>query len=325
MFFDFTHRPRRLRMNPRIRDMVRENHIRVDDLVYPMFVTYQSGAKVPISSMPGNYQWGIDQIAEECKRIEGMGIPAVILFGIPEEKDAVGSQAYHEQGVIPKAVDVIKKACNSLVVMTDVCLCEYTSHGHCGVLDGEKILNDETVELLCKEALTHVGAGSDVVAPSDMMDGRVEAIRDSLDEAGYSYTPIMAYSVKYSSGYYGPFRDAAESAPQFGDRCSHQMDPPNRREAFRQATLDVEAGADIIMVKPGLPYLDIIRDMRERFDTPIAAYNVSGEFSMVKAAAEKGWIDEKRVVMETMTSFKRAGCDIILTYHAPDVARWIQT
>ena len=262
MIYDFLHRPRRLRMNSRIRDMVRETHIRLDDLIYPMFVTHEKGFKKEISSMPKCYQWGIDRIGEECKRIEDLGIPAVILFGIPEKKDACGSGAYNEQGIIPRAIEAIKKVCKSLVVITDVCMCEYTSHGHCGVLDGEKILNDETVELLAKEAIAHAKAGCDMVAPSDMMDGRVEAIRGALDENGFEYMPIMAYSVKYASGYYGPFRDAAESAPAFGDRRSHQMDPANSREAMRQAEIDMDAGADIVMVKPGLAYLDILRNIR---------------------------------------------------------------
>jgi porphobilinogen synthase len=324
MQYDFTHRPRRLRMNSRIRDMVRETHVRLDDLVYPMFVTYQKGARKAISSMPGCLQYGVDLIGGECKKIEDMGIPAVILFGIPEKKDAQGTQAYAEDGIIAQAVREIKKACKSLVVITDICLCEYTSHGHCGVLDGETILNDESVELLAKEAIAHANAGCDMAAPSDMMDGRIAIIRNELDNAGFEYLPIMSYSVKYSSGYYGPFRDAAESTPSFGDRRSHQMDPPNRLEALRQAELDLEEGADILMVKPGLPYLDILRDLRNRFDTPLAVYNVSGEYAQVKAAAERGWIDEKRVVMENMISFKRAGADFILTYHAPDVARWLR-
>ncbi len=323
MQYDFTHRPRRLRMNSRIRDMVRETHVRLNDLVYPMFVTYQKGVSKPIASMPNCFQYGIDLIGGECRKIEDLGIPAVILFGIPEHKDAQGTQAYAEDGIIAQAVREIKKVCKSLVVITDICLCEYTSHGHCGVLDGENILNDESVELLAKEAAAHANAGCDMVAPSDMMDGRVAIIRNELDNAGFEYLPIMSYSVKYSSGYYGPFRDAAESAPSFGDRRSHQMDPPNRREALRQAELDLDEGADILMVKPGLPYLDILRDLRSRFDTPLAVYNVSGEYSQVKAAAERGWIDEKRVVMENMISFKRAGADFILTYHAPDVARWL--
>ncbi len=323
MSYDFTHRPRRLRMNPRIRDMMRENHARVDDLIYPLFVTYEANAQNPITSMPNCFQYGTGRIGEACKPLEDLGIPAVILFGIPETKDETGTQAYHEKGVIPQAIEAIKKACPSLAVITDVCLCEYTSHGHCGILDGETILNDETVESLCKEALVHAQAGCDMVAPSDMMDGRVEMIRESLDDGGFPYMPIMSYSVKYCSGYYGPFRDAADSAPAFGDRRSHQMDPPNRLEAIQQAELDFEAGADILMVKPGLAYLDILRDLRECFNTPLAVYNVSGEYSQVKAAAERGWIDEKRVVMENMIAFKRAGADAILTYHAPDVARWL--
>ena len=325
MRYEFTHRPRRLRNHPRIRDLVRENHVRLDDLIYPMFVTYEKGARNPVPSMPGVDQWGVDRIAEECKRIEGLGIPAVILFGIPETKDPEGTGAYAEDGIIPQTVEAIHKACSSLVVMTDVCLCEYTSHGHCGVLDEETILNDETVELLAREAVAHAKAGSDVIAPSDMMDGRVEAIREALDEEGFEYVPILSYSVKYSSGFYGPFRDAAESAPAFGDRRSHQMDPPNRREAMRQAELDLEAGADMLMVKPGLPYLDILRDLRDRYDVPLAVYNVSGEYAMVKAASERGWIDEKRVVMENLTAFKRAGADMILTYHAPDAAEWLRS
>ncbi len=324
MLYDFHHRPRRLRMNSRLRDMVRENHLRLDDLIYPMFVTYKQGEKIPISSMPGCYQWGIDLIAEECKRIEDLGIPAIILFGIPENKDPEGTQAYDENGIIPQALRAIKKTCSSLVVITDVCLCEYTSHGHCGLIQDETILNDETVELLSQQALMHAKAGCDIVAPSDMMDGRVAAIRELLDEEGFEYTPILAYSVKYSSAYYGPFRDAAESSPAFGDRRSHQMDPPNRLEALRQAEQDINAGADIIMVKPALPYLDIIRDLREAYENPFAAYNVSGEYSMVKAAAEKGWIDEQRVVFENLVAMKRAGADMILTYHALDVAKWIE-
>ncbi|MDX9754083.1 MAG: porphobilinogen synthase [bacterium] len=324
MPYDFFHRPRRLRMNSRIRDMVRETHIRLDDLIYPLFVSHERGLKKEIASMPNCFQWGIDRIGEECQRIQDLGIPAVILFGIPEHKDAVGTGAYDPHGIIPSAIEAIKKTCSSLVVITDVCLCEYTSHGHCGVLDGERILNDETVELLCQESIAHAQAGSDMIAPSDMMDGRVEAIRQALDETGFVYTPIMAYSVKYASGYYGPFRDAAESAPAFGDRRSHQMDPPNAREAMRQAEIDLDAGADILMVKPGLAYLDILHRLRERWDVPLAVYNVSGEYSMVKAAARNGWIDEKRVVLENMTAFKRAGADMILTYHALDVARWLR-
>lgn len=318
------HRPRRLRMNARIRDMVRETHVTADDLIYPMFVTHEENAATPIQSMPGCYQYGLGKIGEACKQAEDAGVPAVILFGLPDHKDAHGSSSYDPHGVIAKAIEAIKKSCSSLVVMTDVCLCEYTSHGHCGVLDGETILNDETVDILCKEAVMHANAGSDVIAPSDMMDGRIGALRDALNNAGHIYIPILSYAVKYASGFYGPFRDAVESAPSFGDRRSHQMDPPNRLEALRQARIDVDAGADILMVKPGLPYLDIIRDLKNEFDLPLAAYNVSGEYSMIKAAAEKGWLDEKRVVLEIMNSFKRAGVDMVLTYHALDVARWLQ-
>ncbi len=323
MSYPFVHRPRRLRMKERVRDMVRENHVRVEDLIYPMFVTYEKGAKHPIPSMPGQYQWGVDRISEEAKRIVDLGIPAVILFGLPEKKDAEGSEAYNPHGLIPETVERLKKECPSLVVITDVCLCEYTSHGHCGVLEGETILNDATVELLCKEAVAHAQAGCDMVAPSDMMDGRVGAIREALDENGFTYTPMMSYSVKYASAYYGPFRDAVESAPQCGDRRSHQMDPPNRLEALRQAQLDLDEGADILMVKPGIAYIDILRDLRNDFECPLAAYHVSGEYAMIKAGAEKGWLDEPRVVMENMIAFKRAGADLILTYHAPDVAKWL--
>lgn len=325
MPYDFLHRPRRLRMNARVRDMVRETYLRVDDLIYPMFVTETSGAETPISSMPGCYQYGVDKIAEACKAVANLGVPAVILFGIPKRKDERGSQAHHPHGVIPQAIEAIKRAAPNLVVITDVCLCEYTSHGHCGLLEGERILNDETVEVLSQEAVAHARAGADIVAPSDMMDGRVAAIRAALDQEGFSYTPIMAYSVKYASGFYGPFREAAESTPAFGDRRSHQMDPANRLEALRQAELDAESGADILMVKPGLPYLDILRDLRGRFDLPLAVYNVSGEYAMIKAAAANGWLDEKRVVLETLTAFKRAGADMVLTYHALDAARWINS
>lgn len=318
------HRPRRLRMNARIRDLVCENTLSRHDFVYPLFIHEAPGVCHEIVSMPGCYQYGLDHIADACRSIEQAGISSVILFGIPNTKDTHGSGAYDPHGVIPRAIEQIKNACPSLVIITDVCLCEYTSHGHCGLVDGETILNDESVGLLVREAVIHAQAGCDMVAPSDMMDGRVGAIRSGLDDAGFSALPIMAYSVKYSSGYYGPFRDAAESAPAFGDRRSHQMDPANRREAIRQAQLDADAGADILMVKPGLPYLDIVRDLRETFDHPIAVYNVSGEYSMIKAASANGWIDEKRVVMESLLSFKRAGADIILTYHALDAIRWLE-
>jgi porphobilinogen synthase len=273
--------------------------------------------------MPGIYQQSIEHIVEECREVYGLGIPAVLLFGIPESKDAVGSDAYSDSGIIQDTIRAIKSQVPGLAVITDVCLCEYTDHGHCGVIVDGDVDNDATLELLAQEALSHVKAGADMVAPSDMMDGRVAAIRGKLDQNGYTTIPIMSYAVKYASGYYGPFREAAESTPQFGDRRSYQMDPANRLEALREAAADINEGADIIMVKPGLPYLDILRDLRNEFNLPLAVYNVSGEYSMIKAAAANGWIDEERVVLETMTSFKRAGADIIITYHAKDVARWL--
>jgi len=289
----------------------------------PLFVCEGSNVRHPIEAMPGNERMSPDLIAEECRRIYDLGIPAVILFGIPDEKDETGTSALDSDGVIQKALQEIKAAAPDLVLITDVCLCEYTSHGHCGVLDGHEVDNDRTLELLVSMALSHCQAGADMVAPSDMMDGRVGRIREGLDEAGFCQIPIMAYSAKYASGFYGPFRDAADSAPAFGDRSTYQMDPPNAREAIREIELDIAEGADIVMVKPALAYLDIIYRAREQFDVPIAAYNVSGEFSMVKAAARNGWIDEKRVVMEVLTSIKRAGADMILTYFAKDVAGWL--
>ncbi|MDH7603702.1 MAG: porphobilinogen synthase [Melioribacter sp.] len=316
-----TKRLRRLRYNPVIRDMVRETQLSKDDLIYPLFVVPGSGIKKEVRSMPNVYQMSIDVLVEECKEVEQMGIPAVILFGIPEHKDELGSEAYDPNGIIQKAVRAIKKEVKNLLVITDVCMCEYTSHGHCGILNGEKILNDETVELLAKEALTHAQAGADIVAPSDMMDGRVAAIRKILDEHGFIEVPILSYAVKYASGFYGPFRDAAESAPAFGDRRSHQMDVANALEALREAESDIEEGADIIMVKPAGPYLDIIWRVKEKFGMPTAAYQVSGEYAMIKAAAKLGWIDEERVMMESLTAIKRAGADMILTYFAKDVAK----
>jgi porphobilinogen synthase len=271
--------------------------------------------------MPGIRQQSIEYIVEEAQQVHELGVPAVILFGIPETKDAVGSDAYADCGIIQETIRALKKQVPGLAVITDVCMCEYTDHGHCGIIKDGDVDNDATLELLAREALSHAQAGADMVAPSDMMDGRVAAIRDTLDENGFDHIPLMSYAAKYASGYYGPFREAAESTPQFGDRRSYQMDPANRREALREARMDVEEGADIIMVKPGLPYLDIVRDLRNEFDLPVAVYNVSGEYSMIKAAAQNGWIDEERVIMETMISFKRAGADIILTYHAPEVAR----
>ncbi|MBW2544656.1 MAG: porphobilinogen synthase [Deltaproteobacteria bacterium] len=314
------YRPRRLRKNENFRRMIRETGLSVDDLVCPLFVTHGEGIKNPISSMPGNFQMSIDNLVEEVKKIQGVGIPAIMLFGIPEAKDEEGSGAWDENGIIQQAVREIKDKVADILVITDVCLCEYTSHGHCGVLDGEEVDNDATLELLTRTALSHVLAGADMVAPSGMMDGQVCAIREILDEAGRADVPIMAYSAKYASCFYGPFREAAEGAPQFGDRRSYQMDPPNSREAIREVALDIEEGADIIMVKPALPYLDIIRRVRDEFDLPIAAYNVSGEFSMIKAADKLGWLDGEKAMMESLVSIKRAGADIIITYFAQEAA-----
>jgi porphobilinogen synthase len=301
--------------------MVQETSLSVNDLIYPMFSAFGTGIRKEISSMPGIRQQSIEYIVEEAQQVYELGVPAVILFGIPETKDAVGSDAYADCGIIQETIRALKKQVPGLAVITDVCMCEYTDHGHCGIIKDGDVDNDATLELLAREALSHAQAGADMVAPSDMMDGRVAAIRDTLNENGFDHIPLMSYAAKYASGYYGPFREAAESTPQFGDRRSYQMDPANRREALREARMDVEEGADIIMVKPGLPYLDIVRDLRNEFDLPVAVYNVSGEYSMIKAAAQNGWIDEERVIMETMISFKRAGADIILTYHAPEVAR----
>ncbi|MFZ6032275.1 MAG: porphobilinogen synthase [Melioribacter sp.] len=317
-------RLRRLRYNPIVRDLVRETKISKEDLIYPLFVVPGEKVKKEIGSMPGVYQMSIDILVEECKELEQLGVPAVILFGIPEHKDEKGLDAYNPEGIIQRAVRAIKKEVKNLLVITDVCLCEYTSHGHCGLLDGEKILNDETVELLAREALTHVQAGADIVAPSDMMDGRVAAIRKILDENGFTEIPIMSYAVKYASGFYGPFRDAAESAPAFGDRRSHQMDVANALEALREAETDIEEGADIIMVKPAGAYLDIIWRVKEKFGMPTAAYQVSGEYSMIKAAGKNGWLDEQRVMLESLIAIKRAGADMILTYFAKDVARLLK-
>jgi len=304
--------------------MVSETSLSVNDLIYPMFAAFGSGIRKEISSMPGIYQQSVENIVAEAREVHELGIPAVILFGIPEYKDSIGSSACLEKGVIQEAIRALKRDVPGLAVITDVCMCEYTDHGHCGVIKDGDVDNDATLELLCEEALSHAQAGADMVAPSDMMDGRVRAIREALDNNGFTHLPIMSYAVKYASGYYGPFREAAESAPQFGDRRSYQMDPANRLEAIREAAMDVEEGADILMVKPGLPYLDIVREVRNEFNLPLAVYNVSGEYSMIKAAARNGWIDEDRVVMETMTAFKRAGADLILTYHAKDVARLLR-
>ena len=314
---------RRLRYNPIVRDMVRETVLSKNDLIYPLFVVPGEKVKNPVKSMPGVFQHSIDTLVDECKEVRDLGIPAIILFGIPEHKDEQGSEAYDPNGIVQKAIRAIKKDVNDLVIITDVCLCEYTSHGHCGLLDGEEILNDETLTLLAKEAVSHVEAGADMVAPSDMMDGRVFAIRRALDYKGFTKIPIMSYAAKYSSGYYGPFRDAAESTPAFGDRRSHQMDIGNISEALREVEADIEEGADIVMVKPAGPYLDVIRKVKEKFGMPTAAYQVSGEYSMIKAAGANDWIDEERVMIESLTSIKRAGADMILTYFAKDAAKWI--
>jgi porphobilinogen synthase len=320
MFFP-EYRARRLRRNETIRRMVRETFLRVDDLIYPMFSAFGSNIKKEIPSMPGIYQQSIEHIVAEAKEVHDLGIPAVILFGIPETKDAFGQDAYSETGIIQETIRAIKQEVPQLTVITDVCLCEYTDHGHCGVIKDGDVDNDETLQLLAAEALSHARAGADIVAPSDMMDGRVAAIREILDANGFAHLPVMSYAVKYASAYYGPFREAAESTPQFGDRRSYQMDPANRREAFREATLDVQECADFLMVKPALAYLDILRDLKERFDLPLVAYNVSGEYSMIKAAAAKGWIDGDRVMLETLIGMKRAGADLIITYHAKEAAR----
>ncbi|MCX5718494.1 MAG: porphobilinogen synthase [Nitrospirae bacterium] len=315
------HRPRRLRKNETIRKMVRETSISPDDFIYPLFVTYGRGIKKEISSMPGCFQESIDKIVKHAKELYSLGIPSVMLFGIPEHKDKIGSGAYDEHGVVQNAIRAIKNKVPELYVITDVCLCEYTNHGHCGVIKDGIVQNDPTLELLSKEAVSHAKAGTDMVAPSDMMDGRVKAIRQALDEEGFPEIPIMSYAAKYASAFYGPFREAAESTPQFGDRRSYQMDPANRMEALREISLDIEEGADIIMVKPALAYLDIISDAKDTFDVPVAAYNVSGEYSLVKAAGKLGWIDEQRVMMEILTSIKRAGADLIITYFAKDAAK----
>ena len=317
------YRPRRMRRNENIRRMVRETHLSINDLIFPLFVTEGKNVKNPIHSMPGNFQMSIDLLVKEVKEVQKLGIPAIILFGIPEHKDAVGSDAMNDEGIIQRAVKALKDAVPDMYVITDVCFCEYTDHGHCGAVADGDVDNDATLEMLANQVVSHAKAGADMVAPSGMMDGMVGAIREALDDNGFEKIPIMSYAAKYASAFYGPFRDAAESAPQFGDRRTYQMDPANAREALYEVDLDVNEGADIIMVKPALSYLDIIRRVRERIDLPVAAYNVSGEFSMVKAAAQQGWIDEQRVTLEILTSIKRAGADLILTYHAKDVAKWL--
>ena len=323
MNFPF-YRPRRLRKTETIRNMVRETNLTPNDLILPLFVTFGKNVRKPISSMPGQFQLSVDNIVKEAKEVKGLGIPAVILFGIPEHKDAEGSSAFDPKGPVQEAIKAIKNKVPSLAVITDVCMCEYTSHGHCGIIKGKDVDNDATLELLSNEALSHAEAGADIVAPSDMMDGRVAAIRDMLDENNFSHIPVMSYAAKYASAFYGPFREAAESTPQFGDRRSYQMDPGNTDEAMREVALDIEEGADIVMVKPALPYLDVIRRIKEEFGYPTAAYNVSGEYSMIKAAAAKGWLDGERAMMESLTSIKRAGADMILTYFAKEAAKVLQ-
>ena len=319
------YRPRRLRRNETVRSMVRETTLAPDDLIYPLFVKPGSGARDEVTSMPGVFQLSLDQLPAEIDELKSLGIPSVILFGLPESKDEAGSGAYDEHGIVQQAIRAIKEHDADFYVMTDVCMCEYTSHGHCGALDEHGcVINDVTLEMLASTALSHAEAGADMVAPSDMMDGRVAAIRTALDAEGHAEVPIMSYAAKYASAYYGPFRDAADSTPSFGDRRAYQMDPGNAEEALREVALDIAEGADLVMVKPALSYMDIIRRVKDEFGYPTAAYNVSGEYAMVKAAAERGWIDERRVVLETLTSMRRAGADLILTYHAKDAARWLQ-
>jgi porphobilinogen synthase len=318
------YRPRRLRRNDELRRMVRETSLSADSLVYPLFVVPGKDIKKPIQSMPGNFQMSIDHIIREVRTTKDLGIPAALLFGIPDEKDEFASGAFAKDGIIQRAVTEIKNEVPNIVVITDVCLCEYTSHGHCGMLRGEEVDNDSTLDVLARTALSQAVAGADIVAPSAMMDGQVAAIRTALDENGYKNTPVMAYSAKYASCFYGPFREAAESTPQFGDRKAYQMDPPNSNEAMREIATDIEEGADIIMVKPALPYLDIIRRAKEEFDLPLAAHNVSGEFSMIKAADRLGWIDGNRAMVESVTAIRRAGADIVITYFAQDIARMLQ-
>ena len=322
MFYP-SYRMRRLRRTPTIRRMLRETTLSVDDLIYPLFVIAGENVKNAIGSMPGCFQLSIGNLLPEVREVAGLGIPAVLLFGIPAHKDSAATTAYDPEGVVQLAVRAIKDEFPELLVITDVCLCEYMDHGHCGVVQDGEVLNDVTLELLAKMAVTHAEAGADIVAPSDMMDGRVAAIRTSLDDEGLNDTAIMAYSAKFASAFYGPFRDAAESEPAFGDRKTYQMDPPNGEEAVREALLDIEEGADIIMVKPALPYLDVVHAIKQETKFPLAAYNVSGEYAMIKAAAEKGWLNEERAVMEALTGIKRAGADLIITYHAKDVVRWL--
>ena len=315
------HRPRRLRRTESLRRLVRETRVVTEQLVQPLFVVPGRRVERAVPSMPGVAQLSVDRAAEECRRLADLGVPAVLLFGVPEAKDARGSGATDPDGIVPRALGAIRAAAPGLLLVTDVCLCEYTDHGHCGVVRDGDVDNDPTLELLAAEALAHARAGADIVAPSDMMDGRVGAIRRALDGAGFAHLPIMSYAAKFASAFYGPFRDAAESTPQFGDRRSYQMDPANAEEALREVALDIEEGADIVMVKPALPYLDVVRRVKERFGYPVAAYHVSGEYAMVKAAAARGWLDEARVVAESLIAIRRAGADVVITYFARDVAR----
>lgn len=323
MYFP-AYRPRRLRRTENLRRMVRETRLSVDDFIYPLFAAPGKGVKNPVPSMPGVFQMSVDQLLEEVESVSALRIPAILLFGLPREKDEQGSEAHASDGVVQVAVRAIKDRFPDLVVVTDVCLCEYTSHGHCGVLHGREVDNDATLDILARVALSHARAGADMVAPSDMMDGRVRSIRQALDECGFEQVSILSYAAKYCSAFYGPFREAAQSAPQFGDRRAYQMDAANGMEALREVALDIEEGADIVMVKPALPYLDVIRKVKESFNRPVAAYNVSGEYSMIKAAVERGWLDERKVVLETLTAIRRAGADLILTYFAKDASRYLQ-
>ena len=317
-------RHRRLRSSANMRALVRENYVRVEDFIYPIFIIEGQDIKNEISSMPGVFQYSLDRLHEEMDEVVSLGIKSVLLFGIPAEKDECGTGAFHDHGIVQEATRLIKKNYSDIIVVADTCLCEYTSHGHCGMIEGDQVLNDPSLDLLVKTAVSQAEAGADIIAPSNMMDGFVAAIRQGLDEAGFENIPIMSYAVKYASAFYGPFRDAADSTPQFGDRKAYQMDPANRLEALREAASDVAEGADFLIVKPGMPYLDIVRDVRNEFHLPVVTYNVSGEFSMVKAASQNGWIDEQKVVMELLTGMKRAGADLIITYHAKDAARWIK-
>lgn len=321
---NFFNRHRRLRNSASMRALVRETHLHVEDLIYPFFVVEGENKKQEITSMPGIYQLSLDHVQKEMEEVTALGIKSVIVFGVPDEKDEKGSQAYCDTGITQRAISQIKESFPELVVIADTCLCQYTNHGHCGIVENGQVLNDESLELLAKTAVSQAKAGADIIAPSNMMDGFVAAIRHGLDEAGFVDVPIMSYAVKYASAYYGPFRDAAHSSPQFGDRKTYQMDPANREEALREAQSDLEEGADFLIVKPALAYLDIIRDVKNHFNVPIVAYNVSGEYSMIKAAAQNGWVDEKAIVMETLIGMKRAGVDLILTYHAKDVAGWLK-